>query len=37
MRLLAADPLPPLVAAGMYAYAGAVLVLPPALLWFAWR
>ena len=37
MRLLAADPLPPVVAAGMYAYAGAVLVLPLALVWLAWR
>ncbi|KRE42633.1 M56 family metallopeptidase [Knoellia sp. Soil729] len=37
MRLLAADPMPPVVVAGMYAYAGAVLVLPLALLWLAWR
>lgn len=37
MRLLAADPVPPLVVAGMYLYAGVVLVLPLALLWLAWR
>ncbi|MEO6019308.1 MAG: M56 family metallopeptidase [Knoellia sp.] len=37
MRLLAADPVSPLVVSGMYLYAVAVLVLPLALLWLAWR
>jgi hypothetical protein len=37
MRLLAADPVSPVVVAGMYVYAGVVLALPLALLWLAWR
>ena len=37
IRLLAADPLPPATVWVMYAYAGAVLALPLALLWLAWR
>lgn len=37
MRLLAADPVSPLVAAVMYLYAGVVVALPLALLWLAWR
>ncbi|KGN37164.1 M56 family metallopeptidase [Knoellia subterranea] len=37
MRLLAAEPMPSIVTLGMYLYAGAVLALPLALLWLAWR
>lgn len=37
MRLLAADPVSPAVVAGMYLYAVAVVALPLALLWLAWR
>ncbi|MFC7485229.1 M56 family metallopeptidase [Knoellia sp. CPCC 206453] len=37
MRLLAAEPLPSLTVALMYAYAAAVLILPLALLGLAWQ
>lgn len=37
MRLLAADPVSPLVTAVMYLYAGVVVALPLTLLWLAWR
>lgn len=37
MRLLAADPVSPLVVAVMYVYAAAVVALPLTLLWLSWR
>lgn len=37
MRLLAADPVSPIVVAVMYLYAVAVVALPLTLLWLAWR
>jgi len=37
MRLLAADALPAPTVAGMYVYAVAVVALPLALVWLAWR
>ncbi|KGN31693.1 peptidase M48 Ste24p [Knoellia sinensis KCTC 19936] len=37
MRLLASEPVSPLVSAVMYLYAGAVVALPLTLLWLSWR